>query len=223
MNTEIGQRLKITRGRLLTAATIGVLIIAVDFVLIYWGYYHTSVQGRGAIAILGLVAYVRLVDGHLPSIGLRLTPVQGWWYWCRIAFYLGMILLALGLLVSAIWMIIVGELPKVHTVQPDAIVPSFIRMCIFTPVLEETTYRLILCVPLAIILGPWLTVVLSGIVFGALHFAYGNPGMDNMLAGFILTWSFLKSGSLAIPVILHSLGNLFILLMSIGSWYLLNS
>jgi len=77
MNTEIGQHLSLSRSRILTATTIGVLIIAVDFVLIYWGYYYTSIQGRGAIAILGLVAYLRLVDGHLPSIGLRLTPVQG--------------------------------------------------------------------------------------------------------------------------------------------------
>jgi len=127
------------------------------------------------------------------------------------------------LLFGAIWMVIVGELPQVHTIQPDAIVPSFFRMCIFTPVLEETTYRLILCVPLAVLLGPWLTVIVSGIVFGALHFAYDNPGMDNLLAGFILAWSFLKSGSIAIPVILHSLGNLFILGMNVGAWYWLST
>jgi uncharacterized protein len=222
MDTEIGQRLKITRGRLLTATAIGVLIIAVDFVLIYWDYYYTSIQGRGAIAVIGLAAYIRLVDGHLPAIGLRITPIQGWWYWCRIAFYLGSIILALMILVGAIWILIGAELPKPHTIKPDAIIPSFFRMCVFTPVLEETKYRLILCVPLAVLLGPWLTVVVGGIIFGALHFAYDNPGLDNMLAGFILTWSFLKSGSLAIPVILHSLGNLFILGMSIGSWYLLN-
>jgi len=49
-------------------------------------------------------------------------------------------------------------------------------------------------------------------LFAALHFLGGNPGPDNFIAGYILAWSYLKSESIAIPVLLHSLGNFFVYL-----------
>ena len=55
---------------------------------------------------------------------------------------------------------------------------------------------------------PGAANIAGGIVFAALHFAYGSPGLDNFLAGYILAWAYIKSGSIIVPVVLHSLGNM---------------
>lgn len=70
-------------------------------------------------------------------------------------------------------------------------------------VLEETIYRLAPCAPLAIVLGPWRAIAVSGLVFGALHVVAGNPSPENVVGGFLLAWVYVKSGSIAVPVLLH--------------------
>lgn len=40
-----------------------------------------------------------------------------------------------------------------------------------------------------------------------------------MLGGFILSWAFLKSGTLIIPISLHALGNLCVFLGNVGYFY----
>jgi membrane protease YdiL (CAAX protease family) len=75
-------------------------------------------------------------------------------------------------------------------------------------VCREATYRFGLCTGLVRLLRPWGTIVVSGTIFGALHVLYGNPGPDNLIAGYFLAWTYLKSGTIIVPVVLHSLGNL---------------
>jgi membrane protease YdiL (CAAX protease family) len=60
---------------------------------------------------------------------------------------------------------------------------------------------------------------LSGITFGMLHILNGNAAADNMVAGFFLGWAFLKSGSIVVPIVLHSLGNLCVLASWVATWY----
>jgi membrane protease YdiL (CAAX protease family) len=56
-------------------------------------------------------------------------------------------------------------------------------------------------------------------IFEALHVLYGNPGSDNLIAGFFLAWAYLKSGTIVVPVTLHLLGNLCALALHLGTWY----
>jgi CAAX protease family protein len=72
-------------------------------------------------------------------------------------------------------------------------------------------------------LKPRWTILVSGLAFGALHVLYGNPGPDNLIAGFFLGWAYLKSGSVLVPMILHSLGNLIALSAHLGAWYWLDA
>jgi membrane protease YdiL (CAAX protease family) len=44
-------------------------------------------------------------------------------------------------------------------------------------------------------------------VFAWLHQLYGHLSPDNALAGLLLTWAYLRSGSLAVPIAPHALGN----------------
>jgi membrane protease YdiL (CAAX protease family) len=80
-------------------------------------------------------------------------------------------------------------------------------------------YRLVLCVALVGIAGQRWTILLSGALFAAMHFIYGNPSPDNFIAGYFLAWAFLKSGSILTPIVLHSLGNACVLALSLANWY----
>lgn len=68
-------------------------------------------------------------------------------------------------------------------------------------------------------IGSFRTVVVSGSLFAIAHFVGGNPGPDNFVAGFLLAWAYLKSGSLLIPILLHALGNLCVFVFAICMYY----
>ena len=57
--------------------------------------------------------------------------------------------------------------------------------------------------------------------FAALHVAYGNPSPENLVGGFLLGWVYLKSETILLPVLLHSLGNLLVLFCQVAGWYVL--
>jgi membrane protease YdiL (CAAX protease family) len=62
----------------------------------------------------------------------------------------------------------------------------------------------------------WRTAA-SGLIATAVVFA--DPGPDNLIAGYFLAWAYLKSGTIVVPVMLHSLGNLCALVMHLGTWF----
>ena len=95
----------------------------------------------------------------------------------------------------------------------------FVQMCVLSPIFEEATYRFGLCTGLVTVLRPWGTIVVTGMIFGALHILYGNPGPGNLTAAYFLAWAYLKSGTIVVPVVLHSLGNLCALAMHFATWY----
>jgi membrane protease YdiL (CAAX protease family) len=96
-------------------------------------------------------------------------------------------------------------------------------MCVVAPLVEETTYRLVLFMPLAVLLGPWKAIAVSGLAFGGLHVVYGIPSPENLVGGFFLAWAYLRSESIAVPLLMHSLGNLCVLVLQVGVWYWLGS
>lgn len=218
MQTAIGQRLNSSSVRLATASAVAALVVASDLALVRWNLYPESIQGRDLLALIALAVNVRLVEGDLASVGLRLTPIQGWWYWGRVSVLIGIVVAACIVVGLGAWVLSGHDLP-VYTTGPDHIDAAFLRMCVFAPVLEETIYRLALCMPLAALFGPWKTIAISGLAFGGLHFAYGNPSPENLVGGWFLAWAYLKSESIVVPVILHGLGNLCVLASQVGAWY----
>jgi membrane protease YdiL (CAAX protease family) len=203
---------------LAAAGAVAAAVVAADFALVCSGRFLLSAEGRGALAVLGLAAQLRLVNGDLASAGLRLTPAQGWWYWGRASLLLGLAVLACVGVGLGAWALAGRELP-VYATPPAEAGAAFLRMCLFAPVLEEAIYRLALCLPLAVLLGPWGAVAVSGLLFGGLHWAYGTPSPENLVGGFLLAWAYLKSESIAVPVLLHGSGNLCALAAQVGTWY----
>jgi membrane protease YdiL (CAAX protease family) len=119
-----------------------------------------------------------------------------------------------------VWVLSGHELP-VYATSPSEMGRSFLRMCVIAPVLEEVVYRLAPCVPLAVLFGPWKAIVVSALAFAGMHIVAGVPSPENLVGGFFLAWAYLKSSSIAVPVVLHSLGNLCALLGQVGAWYCL--
>jgi len=204
MHTNIGRHLQSSPGRLGLASLVGVGAAAGDLLIVWSGQRDDA---RWLLAFVALVVQASLARGDLAGAGIRLGPEQSWGYWGWMTAWIGLavaacIAVGLGLVVLR------GHEVRIHETSPSDLTPALLTACVLAPVLEETNYRLVLCVPLAVSLRPWGAVAASGLLFAALHFAYGNPSPENLAGGFFLAWAFLKSGSITVPVLLHSLGNL---------------
>jgi uncharacterized protein len=218
VESAIGQHFHSPRAQH-AAVGLGVATIALDFLL---AGLRQPMELRFALALVSTTVLLILTEVDLKSAGLRGSPQQGWRTWARLAVILGLIVavcLATGFgIVRAVG----GEIP-IYTVPPSMILPRFLEMCVVAPVLEETIYRLIACVSLVKLLGVPATIAVNGVVFGSLHFVYGVPSPENLVGGFVLAWAYLKSGSITVPVLLHSGGNLLALTGQAAGWYLMSA
>jgi membrane protease YdiL (CAAX protease family) len=225
MRTAIGRRLSSSRRALAAASAVGALVVTADLALVWWSRYTQTIEGytqavagRGVWAVVALAAHLRLTDGDLASVGLHLTPSQGWRWWVKVSLWLALAVAACIGVGLGLWVLSGRELP-IYATPPGDVGPSLLRMCVCAAVLEEVIYRLALCVPLAAWLGPWPAIVISGLAFAGLHVAAGNPSPENLVGGLFLAWAYLKSESILVPVLLHGLGNLFALAGQVGTWY----
>jgi membrane protease YdiL (CAAX protease family) len=203
------------------ACVIGLAAIVSDLILVWTRLYPESLDGRWLIAVVVLAVYFQLVGGDLASVGLTMKPIQGWGYWVRATLLIGLAVLCCTGVGLSVWLLLGRKVP-VYSIPPSSAVSVFFSMCIFSPVLEETNYRLALCVPFAGLSRPWTAIVLGGLVFGALHVIYGNPSPENLVGGFFLAWAYLKSGTIYIPLLLHSLGNMVAWAVQLAAWYWLH-
>ena len=148
------------------------------------------------------------------------TPDGGWWRWCRIGLWIG---LAIGVLAAGyfaiLWMLKI-PLPVPRT-DPRHWLGSMVFMCIHAPIVEEVAYRSLLTFAVQPTLGDTATITVSGIVFAAAHVAGGVASPENQIAGFLLAWAFLRSGTILVPLLWHSAGNLVALGSQMASWHLL--
>ena len=191
--------------------------VATDMVVVR---LRLSESVRLALALTAFAAVVYLSDGDLQSVGLRFNPRQGWRPWIRTSLRIGLIVafcIAVGL---GIWSL-TGHQIQIHSVPPWHIVSSFLHMCVVAPLLEETIYRVLVCIALTSVVGCWRTIAINGILFAGLHVVYGNPSPENLVGGFFLAWVYLKSETILLPVMLHSLGNFIALLAQVATWHFL--
>ena len=65
MHTAIGKRLLASSRELAIASTIGILVVIAGLTLVLWNRYPETIEGRGVLAVLALVALFWLVRGDL--------------------------------------------------------------------------------------------------------------------------------------------------------------
>jgi membrane protease YdiL (CAAX protease family) len=214
MDTPIARHLQRPISKAWCSALIGTAVVAADLVL---APDHWILGIRTLLPLVGLVALLILANTDRPSLGLRLTPIQGWTHWFRL-------ILIIGLIVGAVSLVLLflgrqlGYTIEIGLVAPVEFARRFQMSCVESGIIEEATYRLVLCTATAAILGFWPAVALSGLVFGYLHVRYGCAAPDNLIAGFFLGWAYLRSGTFVIPVLMHALGNLCVLLLQLTLW-----
>lgn len=218
LRTPIGRRLKGSRFRLVAAGSIAGVVLFLDLLSALLKPFSGS--ERLAPALLASLIYLILARGDLATSGLRATPAQGWRYWMKATVVLGAAVLLFVLSAAGICALLRLRFP-IYRTSPSQVASAFLYMCILAPLVEEATYRLVLSTAGAALLGPWQAVLLSGVAFAALHILYGNPAPDNMIAGFILGWAYLHSGTIVVPIALHALGNLCALAAQVAAWYFL--
>lgn len=141
-------------------------------------------------------------------------PNGGWRLWVKVSLIVtGWALLFWGALfwVSS-WF---AWAPQMARLDPTELPPFLLYACVLAPLLEEGVYRLLLCTALATRFRHRTVILISGTLFALLHYAYGNLALTNAVAGYLLAWVYLMSGSVWLTMLWHSFGNLVILLAQV--------
>jgi membrane protease YdiL (CAAX protease family) len=216
--TRIGRTLSSSRGMVVPATVLVVGAVILDVLICLYKPRDLHAY-RTTLAIFAALCLLCLAHGDRASIGLVLHPRRGFSYWGKataligvgLALFLGLICIFYG----------VAHIPPRFVLAPESALRLLPGWCAYYPLLEELLYRLVLCAPLVALLGPWYAIVISGVVFWVLHVLYGNPAPTNFVAGYILAWAYIRSESILVPIVWHSLGNAAILMFQVGAWYLM--
>lgn len=187
----------------------GFLAVVIDYVLVYGFELHFSwarfLPVGIALILFGEKARQRPGEGWPKG-----APNGGWRLWIKVS----LIVTAWALL---LWFILYGVAAWVPwmrnypPIDPEHVPAMLFPMCILAPVIEEGVYRILLCTVLATRFRHRTVVLISGTAFAGLHLLYGNLAITNLLAGYLLSWAYLMSGSFWMPILWHAVGNLGIL------------
>lgn len=72
---------------------------------------------------------------------------------------------------------------------------------------EELLFRFLPCGALLGYVSVRANVAINGVIFALMHIVFGGIGPDSAVAGFVLAWAFLRSGSILVPIAMHAAGN----------------
>lgn len=193
--------------------SLAAIIVCLDFLIArnVWDDFWGREAIRYVIAIVGVVTLAKLLGKNLRSLGFRLQPKQSWMYWLRVA--VGMLILV-GVACLATWFSLrhLGRSPS--DIFWKAEHKSWFWAWwlpvagVTVPLVEELIYRVILVNVLVSQFKPSVVIVIGGLCFGLLHVVYGGLEPESLIGGFIITWAFLKSESLLVPLLFHIGGNL---------------
>jgi membrane protease YdiL (CAAX protease family) len=216
MKTPIGSAIASRSLPAVGCALVGVCAAVADLYLASEGssYARRWIPGLLAFGVLFVLS------GRDPmTLGLRARPIQGCAFWIKAS---GIALLGITLAIGLVFLVmkLLGVAIPVYTTAPSQVPAALLHMCVNAPLAEETVYRAVICVAFVPLLRPWGTVVVSGALFALLHVIYGNPSPENAMGGLVLAWAYLRSGTILLPLLWHSLGNLLVLGVQLAGWFL---
>jgi membrane protease YdiL (CAAX protease family) len=211
MDAPLGYALQRPLAKAWFGVGIALIAIGTDF-------FFESFRLRSLVIGVSVIILLLLAQGDRASLGLVVRWRPNLRYWVKGALGIGGAVAGFCI-VAGFLLRLIGIRMSIPATPPERALSSLVSYCVSAPVLEEALYRLVLCVALVRIAGPWFTIFASGAIFAALHFIWGNASPDNFIAGYFLAWSFLKSGSILTPIVLHSLGNVCVLALYVANWY----
>ena len=212
MDSAIGIGLRKSPRLLVTTTAVAVSILVPTLMLTTPSGQRLD-PGRGTYLTLATIGclYLGFVASHVPgaagALGFRLAPKQGWFYWLWVSPAIGVI----QLIVLVIWGKFFTGMSLFH---PEALTwQRLLSSCVIAPVAEEILYRMVVCPPAVALAGSWGGIIISGVIFAYAHFVAGVAAPDNQMGGFVLAWTFVKSETIILPIALHSISNVFALMM----------
>ena len=184
------------------------LAVTADLLLVMQGFAFSWLR-----VLLPMIALLFFDEQRRkrPGVGwLHSRPNGGWRLWAKVSLIVGGWALLL-------WFLLYGIASRVDwgpgfpSIDPKEVPWLLFPVCVLAPLIEEGVYRVLLCTALATRFRHRTVIIISGTLFALLHFTYGTLAPTNLLAGYLLSWAYLMSGSLWVPVIWHSAGNMGIL------------
>jgi membrane protease YdiL (CAAX protease family) len=105
-----------------------------------------------------------------------------------------------------------------RSVHGSIVIGFVAAACVAAPILEELMFRGFILNGLLRYMPAWLSIVLSGAVFGSVHYQPGNLGALIPLAvgGMVLGFVYYRSGSLVASMMTHALFNTFTVVLVLG-------
>jgi membrane protease YdiL (CAAX protease family) len=219
----VGEGLAGWRGWL--AAGLAVLLVTADIAIdeltdVVWATELTYWVSRVVPTALVLAALLLLSRGGEGGLGVTWRPRQGWAYWVRLS------AIVLGVAaVGYVAFVLAARAGWIDLGEPDRSMPGawfFLQTGLLYPVVEEAIYRVAFLTPLAPRIGKAATIVIGAIAFALLHvIRYENPSPPNQLGGILLCWAYLHSGSVAVPLAWHAVGNVILAFANVAAAHLL--
>jgi membrane protease YdiL (CAAX protease family) len=196
------------------AAGIAVAVVLVD-VLRFTGPDSDHLS-RLLPPLAGIALLATLARGRDPAgtTGLVLAPRPSGRFWLVTTLVLAAVFVVGTFVFLGVLGAVDARLRFPLLVRRGSDVPgAALRLLVVAPLLEEAVYRGVLVPALVPSLGRWGALFASGAAFAGIHHVYGNPGPDNQVAGFVLAWAMLRSGTLWMPIALHAGGNALVLVL----------
>lgn len=196
---------------------VGALLLALGAVAYDLWVPWAASPSRFVLAAFALFALAGLPNGGLHSVGLTYRVLPQGSLWLRATGVAGcfvvLAVFALHFGLQAVeggpsWILVGG-----NPIDADSFVGSWLWFSL--PVVEEVLYRGVLCTALFPWLGARGTILVGSFAFGCLHWRYEMFALNHLFAGAVLSWAFLRSGSLLVPLLWHWLGNAAVFLVAL--------
>ncbi len=213
MQSRLGASIGGTRRQWLLLI-IGLVAVTVDMTCFVSATTAHS-PWRLAMGLGVLMAYLVICSGRRCEIGLVVAPEPSLRFWgITVAVLAALSLLVVG--AAGAWLWWRNDPWPASSFQSATDMWWFLRAGVMqAPLSEELVYRLALCVPLVVLLGPRPAILISAAAFALVHQLYGNFAPNHVAAGFILSWAYVRSNCLWLPIALHALGNLLVFLLNV--------
>ena len=98
-----------------------------------------------------------------------------------------------------------------NTLSDGELFVRILSNAIVIPVLEELLYRGIICTRLSVFCKPWISIVISSVLFGIMHFNV-IQFLYAFVVGLILGFSYIKTKNIFVPILGHGCTNLIVIL-----------
>ena len=184
IQSRIGTGETTSRWRIIALGLTAAAVVYADAWLVWTGKI-SLMSVRPIPPVIALMAYCLLLRGDLPAMDLRFRPIQGFRYWVLATVWIGA---AIGtfLLLALAAALLTGYPIRLYRYGPPFFGSCLSKCACFRRFSRKQPYRFGLCAGLVTVIRPRPTIFVSRMIFGAIHILYGNPGPNNLIAGYFL-------------------------------------